>query len=784
MVKMLLITVLLLGLCSVGLRSAQVHNKVNEYELHAERDEVETNLQIIQMQKNANHSLLSPQALMAHLDVLKMAMSFKLHMYETDWDLRDICKSPLAASAKRNYFIEQLYKKSIPCTLITPLDCFWEGSELLLPETAVAMTLAEVRKLQMNDSQAIYEYGLWEAQMRLATNATTYRGKPCLNPRSTRCPKTAPNKHELQTPDVGAILRGGCAGYANKYMHWPLELIVDAAERNETGAVRRVKALQTLVPLMSAVDFYNLWHNHTKVQHLDWTPERAAMLWNVWQRNFSNAIASTVQRKRSLCDNNDFKVLTPAILEDISKEDTPNSNAVNYIPVVVINIIYAACVHFRSRQRQSLLAASGVLLNGIATAAGLALCKQLGIAADAHVLPFFVFSLGVQHVFMLTANEYPESERTTLEHVVGPSILAYACVVAISLFAAIYMSAPASHLRVVCQQAAVVVCFNLNATLLHFRVIIYWRQKFRCAVNSKNISLNNKASSNTTAHSNLKQEEHRMISSADKRTKDFTLAHAALNYITACLMKRWMKFIIIIPFIGILICSLCATTHLQYGADLINLDPKHTNPLKFVNTPAPLFDFYSIYAVTQGNFAYPNKQRLLHEYHEAFGRVPHVIKHNNGGLPDFWLTLFRDWFINLQRTFDREFSEGRLTLEGWLSNATSDAILAYKLLVQSGYVDNPVDKFSVIQNRLVDSEGIINPKAFYNYLSAWATNDVFAYGASHCKLNPHPHTYYHINDEIDLKIPKSKQLLQSQFPLHLHGLSDLLEVQTLAHHSI
>lgn len=169
---------------------------------------------------------------------------------------------------------------------------------------------------------------------------------------------------------------------------------------------------------------------------------------------------------------------------------------------------------------------------------------------------------------------------------------------------------------------------------------------------------------------------------------------------------------------------------LQDGLDLFDLVPKNTNEHKFLNVQSNMFGFYNMFAVTQGDFEYPTNQKLLHEYHEAFVRVPNVIKNDNGGLPEYWLSMFRDWLINLQNAFDRDFKQGKITQEHWYHNASTDAILAYKLLVQTGHVDNPIDKSLVTTGRLVDSEGIINVKAFYNYLSAWASNDVFSYSAS------------------------------------------------------
>lgn len=46
----------------------------------------------------------------------------------------------------------------------------------------------------------------------------------------------------------------------------------------------------------------------------------------------------------------------------------------------------------------------------------------------------------------------------------------------------------------------------------------------------------------------------------------------------------------------------------------------------------------------------------------------------------------------MQKAFDKHWKTGCINEEGWCANATEDGILAYKLLVQTGRIDNPVDK--------------------------------------------------------------------------------------------
>lgn len=234
-----------------------------------------------------------------------------------------------------------------------------------------------------------------------------------------------------------------------------------------------------------------------------------------------------------------------------------------------------------------------------------------------------------------------------------------------------------------------------------------------------------------------------------------------------------------LALIVILIASVWGATKVADGLELTDIVPQETDEHKFLSLQGKYFGFYSMYAVTQGNFEYPTNQKLLYDYHESFVRIPSIIKNDNGGLPEFWLSLFRDWLIELQKAFDHDYATGKITQERWYPNATDEAILAFKLLVQTGYVDNPVDKSLVTQVRLVDGDGIINQKAFYNYLSAWVTNDALAYSASQANLKPEPKQWFHSRADFELKIPKSLPLVYTQLPFYLHGLSDTEAIKTL-----
>lgn len=93
---------------------------------------------LIQTPHDPDASVLHPQALLTHLDVLRQAISVSIYMYDIHWSLKDMCYSPNIPNFD-THFIEQIFENVIPCAIITPLDCFWEGSKLLGPEYPVVI---------------------------------------------------------------------------------------------------------------------------------------------------------------------------------------------------------------------------------------------------------------------------------------------------------------------------------------------------------------------------------------------------------------------------------------------------------------------------------------------------------------------------------------------------------------------------------------------------------------------------------------------------------------------
>uniref|UniRef100_A0A667XBT0 Patched 1 n=1 Tax=Myripristis murdjan TaxID=586833 RepID=A0A667XBT0_9TELE len=250
----------------------------------------------------------------------------------------------------------------------------------------------------------------------------------------------------------------------------------------------------------------------------------------------------------------------------------------------------------------------------------------------------------------------------------------------------------------------------------------------------------------------------------------WTLASFAEKHYAPFLLQPTSKVVVIVLFLCLLGVSLYGTTRVRDGLELTDIVPRETSEYDFIGAQFKFFSFYNMYVVTQ-RADYAQDQPLLHQLHQRFHTVRYVLKEDNGQLPRMWLHYFRDWLQGLQQAFDRDWEAGRITFHSY-KNGSDDGVLAYKLLVQTGRRDKPIN-FNL---RLVDADGIINPGAFYIYLTAWVSNDPMAYAASQANIRPHPPEWLHdptdSMPETRLNIPAAEPIEYAQFPFYLNGLRE------------
>jgi patched 1 len=471
------------------------------------------------------------------------------------------------------------------------------------------------------------------------------------------------------------------------------------------------------------------------------------------------------------------------ILRQHSKPDFYNLSI-----CILIILTYTGVVLYRFGNPvngQSGVGMFGVLLLCLSTASGLGVCSLFGIPFNivtTQVVPLIALGLAVDQVFILThgydsrknSNEQMHTAQILKKY--GMSVLFNGSSTVSAFLVAALLPIPV--LRSFALQISILITINLVTVLFVFPAFISLDLRRRrsshldilCCLPSFTVQStevrNPIRESSTKCRNNLKEEGLLQSTTQENKQK---CRKFNIHFFIDILLNGKVKVIGVLSIIMVLTSSIYATFKLQDGFELTDLIPRNTSEFNFIDAQSKLFGFYNIFAVTQGNFEYPQNQKLLREYHESFIRIPNIIKNDNGGLPDFWLNQFRDWLIGLQNAFDRDYANGAISKERWYNNASVDGILTFKLLAQTGHVDNPIDKSLITHNRLVDSQGIINPKAFYNYLSAWAWNDA-AYAASQSNLRPSPRMWIHSPKDKHMEIPKSAPLTYTQLPFYLHGL--------------
>ena len=87
------------------------------------------------------------------------------------------------------------------------------------------------------------------------------------------------------------------------------------------------------------------------------------------------------------------------------------------------------------------------------------------------------------------------------------------------------------------------------------------------------------------------------------------------------ILKTPVKVLTLATALALLGASAWGINRLEDGLALTDLVPQNTSVWRFLDAEDRYFGFYNMYAVTRGNFEYPQNQALLHDYHAAFVRV-------------------------------------------------------------------------------------------------------------------------------------------------------------------
>ncbi|PFX16833.1 Protein patched-like 1 [Stylophora pistillata] len=222
-----------------------------------------------------------------------------------------------------------------------------------------------------------------------------------------------------------------------------------------------------------------------------------------------------------------------------------------------------------------------------------------------------------------------------------------------------------------------------------------------------------------------------------KKLQVLSLSYFAKEYYGPWLQRMPVKISVLFVFACVLAAGVYGCLKVEEGLDLTDVVPRKSPEHKFVKAQFEYFSFYQMQIVTKGGYDYPNGQELLYKFHRAFKKIDNIIKTPEGELPPFWLMYFRDWLLELQKAFDKDWDEGTISYEGWHKNASEYGVMAFKLLAQTG--EKEIANKSIVRSvRLVNKDGIIRPETFYKYLLVWYNMDPLGYTYSQANIKPEP----------------------------------------------
>ncbi|XP_022907743.1 protein patched [Onthophagus taurus] len=781
--KVLFVGLLIIATFCVGLKSSTFHTEIEQLwaeprpqEEAPQQDILSTHQMLIQTAVDPDSSLLHTHGLLEHLDILKKASEVTVTLFDITWKLKDICRSPGIPNYEQFSYIQHTYDKLNPCTIITPLDCFWEGSKLLGPDypTALPKYKKNIKWTNLNPTDIVnwmkenlsnFDYELLDDLFRRGGITTGYQEKPCLNPKDPECPKTAPNFNSTKPLDIGAVLTNGCHGFLAKYMHWPEELIVGGVTKNRTGHIRHAKALQSVLQLMDKFELYEYYQLHYKVYHIGWTHEKAAMILNAWEKKFGQEIQ---RLKKNTSSSYSFHAFSTATL---------NKGLVEYMKMDYIRIgIVLAIVCIYGWMVQSGLAAFGTILLVAATAAGLGVSSLLGFPMNllsTHVLPYLSVGLAMRDMFILLSTQNRNLSPSEILQRSGPTILTSTMLrSAAFLIGAIF---PTPAIRIFCLQFAILAVFHGATLLFIFPTLLALQIRFRragvpCFRNESKIPPSENNNSNNNNNINNADPEHDanlLTAEVICQHKKSILALLVKRYLIGLILQPVMKVLLCLSYLGFISIFIYNGMKISCQVRLSSFLPATMDEYHYLEAQNRYFGFYNFYLVTT-EVEYPLDQHLLYKYHSTLTNVPNVLKDSNGGLNmnNFWLANFREFLIDLQNQFHECHCANS---DKWFANATENAVLAFRLLAQTGMVEFPVDKSQIFTKKLV-VDGIIDPSAFYYYLSVWGTTDSFSYSSAQANLQPRPHQYSSVKTEHELIIRKSQRLNYAQMPFYLKDL--------------
>ncbi|XP_018654842.1 putative patched 1 [Schistosoma mansoni] len=353
---------------------------------------------------NDNYAdILTPQALLDHMEFLIKVRRLTITVGSLKWSFKDLCQRASLPFGVEMHHLQAYLDRIIPCIIITPLDCFWEGAKVLGPEEGMWVPWFDKRFLfQWTNIDPVgllqdlsKRYGNYsQIEIKNLINLFHdsgidhgYLNRSCLDPLDPACPVSAPN-YRGKAPYISKILSGGCPGFASKLLHWPEEIIVGGRvhtnnsfdtpshtnhrkvsfnlNQNKTRSSQfsghffssssvkfnktsqgsknlsyliKANSLQSLILLRSPRDLYEAVRRNDPYKHEDWTLDDARHVLREWRRNLRRLI---IEHNTGLQTNVgwQFFAFTSASLHDLLQEITLRLGPLTLIGCILLVFLY------------------------------------------------------------------------------------------------------------------------------------------------------------------------------------------------------------------------------------------------------------------------------------------------------------------------------------------------------------------------------------------------------------------------------------------------------------
>ncbi|XP_050653554.1 protein patched homolog 2 isoform X2 [Macaca thibetana thibetana] len=804
-------------------RSTPVGSRVSQ-ELHYTKEKLGeeaayTSQMLIQTARQEGENILTPEALGLHLQAALTASKVQVSLYGKSWDLNKICYKS-GVPLIENGMIERMIEKLFPCVILTPLDCFWEGAKLqggsaylpgrpdiqwtnldpeqLLEELGPFASLEGFREL-LDKAQApnvahelsggchgfSHKFMHWQEELLLGGMARDPQGQ-LLRAEALQSTFLLMSPRQLyehfrgdyQTHDIGwSEEQAGTVLQA-----WQRRFVQLAQEALPENASQQIHAF-------SSTTLDDILHA------------------------FSEVSAARVVGGYLL-------MLAYACVTMLRWDCAQSQGAVGLAGVLLVALAVASGL--------GLCALLGITFNAATTQVLPFLALGIGVDdvfllahAFTEALPGTPLQERMGECLQRTGTSVVLTSINNMAAFLMAALVPIPALRAFSLQAAIVVGCTFVAVMLVfpailsldlrrrhCQRLDVLCCFSSPCSARVIQILPQELEDETVPVGIAHLTATVQAFTHCEASSQhvvtilppqahlvpppsdplgsevfspggstrdlLGQEEETRQKAACKSLPcaRWNLAHFARYQFAPLLLQSHAKAIVLVLFGALLGLSLYGATLVQDGLALTDVVPRGTKEHAFLSAQLRYFSLYEVALVTQGGFDYAHSQRALFDLHQRFSSLKAVLPPPATQAPRTWLHYYRSWLQGIQAAFDQDWASGRITRHSY-RNGSEDGALAYKLLIQTGDAQEPLDFSQLTTRKLVDREGLIPPELFYMGLTVWVSSDPLGLAASQANFYPPPPEWLH--DKYDttgenLRIPPAQPLEFAQFPFLLRGL--------------